>query len=468
MKKLQELNVFIKIALIVLFLFISYLTIDKSQIDFIGYISLFAALFVINEAFGFSLFIKILIALLLGLVISLFEILPSEQISHIRPVGSVIFMNCLRMALVPLVFASILTGITSLGDIKKLNLIGSRTILYYMVTTAAAITIGLTLANIFQPGSDLGQDNSIKEAFEQSQKANAESSVSSANKNRQTAFEGLLAIFPRNIMQTVSEGSPNMLQLIFFAVICGIALLQIKEEYSDPVIKFFTGITEMTIKLIVMIMRIAPYGVFALIASQIASTQNTDLILALVPFSLIVIAALGIHMFLLNGVSLKFLSKYDVRYFFRNVKEVMVTAFSTASSGATMPLTLETVERDLKVKNEVGGFVIPLGATINMDGTALFQGVSAIFLANIYGVDLSLFDQLTVVVLVVMASIGTAAVPGVGIVMLTLVLVEVGIPPEGILFILPVNNLLDMFRTTVNVVGDMACSVYINTVSEKG
>ena len=468
MKKLQELNVFIKIALIVLFLFISYLTIDKSQIDFIGYISLFAALFVINEAFGFSLFIKILIALLLGLVISLFEILPSEQISHIRPVGSVIFMNCLRMALVPLVFASILTGITSLGDIKKLNLIGSRTILYYMVTTAVAITIGLTLANIFQPGSDLGQDNSIKEAFEQSQKANAESSVSSANKNRQTAFEGLLAIFPRNIMQTVSEGSPNMLQLIFFAVICGIALLQIKEEYSDPVIKFFTGITEMTIKLIVMIMRIAPYGVFALIASQIASTQNTDLILALVPFSLIVIAALGIHMFLLNGVSLKFLSKYDVRYFFKNVKEVMVTAFSTASSGATMPLTLETVERDLKVKNEVGGFVIPLGATINMDGTALFQGVSAIFLANIYGVDLSLFDQLTVVILVVMASIGTAAVPGVGIVMLTLVLVEVGIPPEGILFILPVNNLLDMFRTTVNVVGDMACSVYINTVSEKG
>jgi proton glutamate symport protein len=468
MKKLQNLNIFLKIALIITFFLISFFTIGQPQIDFIGYVSLFAALFVVNEAFGFSLFIKILLALFLGLIISLFEILPAEQITHIRPVGSVIFMNCLRMALVPLVFASILTGITSLGDIKKLNLIGSRTIVYYMITTAIAITIGLTLANIFQPGSDLGQDNNIKAMFEQSQKASAESSVSSANQNRQTAFEGLLAIFPRNIMETVSDGSPNMLQLIFFAVICGIALLQIKDEYSDPVVKFFTGITEMTIKLIVMVMRLAPYGVFALIASQIASTQNTDLILALVPFSLIVIGALALHMFLLNGLSLKYLSKFDVRFFFKNVKEVMITAFSTSSSGATMPLTLETVERDLKVKNEVGGFVIPLGATINMDGTALFQGVSAIFLANIYGVDLGLYEQLVVVLLVVMASIGTAAVPGVGIVMLTLVLVEVGIPPEGILFILPVNNLLDMFRTVVNVVGDMTCSVYINTIYEKG
>ncbi|MCB0279804.1 MAG: cation:dicarboxylase symporter family transporter, partial [Calditrichaeota bacterium] len=190
---------------------------------------------------------------------------------------------------------------------------------------------------------------------------------------------------------------------------------------------------------------------------------SVELLASLVPYSLIYLVALFTHGILINYLSLKFLSKYSPMRFFKNINEVMITAFSTSSSGATMPVTLEVAEKKLGVKNEVGGFVIPLGATINMDGTALWQGVSVIFLANIYNVDLTIASQIVVVLLVVAASIGTAAVPGVGIVMLTLVLVEVGIPPEGILFILPVNNLLDMFRTTVNVAGDMACSVYINS-----
>jgi Na+/H+-dicarboxylate symporter len=364
------------------------------------------------------------------------------------------------MALVPLVFSSIVTGVTSLGDIKKLNKIGLRTIIYYLATTAIAITIGLTLANTFQPGKNLAPE--IKKQFEQTFESSASTKVAIATENKQTLFESLQAIFPQNIFESISQAKPNMLQLIFFAVICGVALLQIDPKLSAPVINLLTGITEMTIKIIIMIMRLAPYGVFSLIVSTVAASQGADLLLTLIPFSLIVITALLIHGIGTNSFSLIFLSKKNPKWFFSKIKEVVITAFSTSSSGATMPLTLEVTEKKLNVKNEVAGFVIPLGATINMDGTALFQGVSAIFLANIYGIDLTLLDQLTVIGLAVMASIGTAAVPGVGIVILTMILVAVGIPAEGILFILPVNNLLDMCRTSTNVIGDMTCAVYID------
>jgi len=458
-KKLLSMNVFVKVIMILLLLVASVFGMN-SPLQFIGYILLFSALYVLNEGFGFSLFTKILLALIFGVVIAWSGFYAGSDLEAIRPVGSKIFMNCLTMALVPLVFSSIVTGVTNLGDINKLNQIGLRTITYYIITTAIAITIGLVLANIFQPGKNL--DSETRAQFEQTFKATASSKVVQAEQNKQTLFEGLQQIFPKNIFESISKAKPDMLQLIFFAVICGVALLQIDTKYSEPVIKLLSGVTEMTVKIIMMVMRLAPYGVFALIASTVAGTQGAGLLLTLIPFSLIVIAALLIHGIGTNTLSLIFLSKKKPMWFFSKVKAVAITAFSTSSSGATMPLTLEVVEDKLKVKNEVAGFVIPLGATINMDGTALFQGVSAIFLANIYGIDLTLADQLTVVGLAVMASIGTAAVPGVGIVILTMILVAIGIPAEGILFILPVNNLLDMCRTTTNVMGDMTCAVYID------
>ena len=460
LKKLQDLNPILKL-IITGVLFALSIPAMNSEYSFLGYILLFGSLFVVNDGFGLSLFNKILIALIGGIAIAWSGFFVNADLVAIRPVGSKIFMNCLTMALVPLVFSSILTGVTSLGDIKKLNKIGLRTIVYYILTTGVAITIGLSLANIAQPGNDLS--NETRAQFESSFKSSASSKVEAAQQNKQTLFEGLQAIFPKNIMESISKAKPDMLQLIFFAVICGVALLQIDPKFSAPVISFFSGITEMTVKIIMMVMRLAPYGVFALIASTVAGTSSAELLVTLIPFSLIVILGLFMHATLTNSLSLKFLSKKDPKWFFSRIKEVAITAFSTSSSGATMPLTLETVEDELEVKNEVAGFVIPLGATINMDGTALFQGISAIFLANIYGIDLTLMDQLTIVGLTVMASIGTAAVPGVGIVILTMILVEVGIPPEGILFILPVNNLLDMCRTTVNVLGDMTCAVYINS-----
>lgn len=220
----------------------------------------------------------------------------------------------------------------------------------------------------------------------------AQSEVLTAQNNKQTLFEGLQAIFPSNIFQTISEPNPNMLQLIFFAVICGVALLQIDKKMAAPVISLFSGITDMTVKIVIMVMRLAPYGVFALITSTVAGAEGAGLLLTLVPFSLIVVAALLIHAIGTNCISLIFLSKKSPIWFFSKVKEVAITAFSTSSSGATMPLTLKVVENDLKVKKEVAGFVIPLGATINMDGTALFQGIAAIFLANIYGIDLTIMD----------------------------------------------------------------------------
>jgi Na+/H+-dicarboxylate symporter len=463
-EKLRTLPVSVKIILIFVFFVLSRETITSSYSE-LGYISLFTGLFILYEGFGFQLFTKILYALILGVLISVSELLPAESLVVIKPVGSKIFMNSLTMALVPLVFASILTGVTSLGDIQKLNKIGLRTITYYIATTAIAITIGLSLANAFQPGSDLSPE--VQEKFKENFSSTASTKVLQAEQNKQTLFEGLQALFPKNIMKSVSKSKPDMLSLIFFALISGIALLQIEKKYSEPVIAFFAGITEMTVKIIMMVMRLAPYGVFALIASVIAETQSIELLTSLIPFSLIVIAGLLFHAIGTNSFSLKYLSKKSPKWFFSRIKEVAITAFSTSSSGATMPLTLETSEKELEVKNEVAGFVIPLGATINMDGTALFQGVSAIFLANIYGIELTLVDQLTVVGLAVMASVGTAAVPGVGIVILTMILVAVKIPPEGILFILPVNNFLDMIRTAVNVLGDMTCSVYINSTLDE-
>jgi proton glutamate symport protein len=463
MQKLQSLHWILKLLAIIIFTALSYFGI-RSPYPVFGFITLFVAMFILFEGFGMVLFPKILISLVLGILFASFQFFPAEDIISLKPIGSVIFMNCLTMTLVPLVFASILTGVTSLGDIKRLNRIGLKTMVYYIITTAIAISIGLGAANIIKPGKGISEIS--KQSLITQYEKNAQSKVTSAQKNKQSFFETIQTVFPRNIMESVSFGKPQMLQLIFFAIICGIALLQIDDKFSKPVIGFFYGISEMTIKIIMMIMRIAPYGIFALIAATIAQTGNLELILSLIPFSICVLLGLAIHMFVTNSISLKFLSKKNPIEVLKKIKTAAVTAFSTASSGATIPVTLDVTQNELGVKKEIAGFVIPLGATINMDGTALFQGVSTIFLANIYGIELLFIDQLIVIGLAVVASIGTAAVPGVGIVILTMILVSVGIPPEGILFILPVNNILDMCRTAVNVTGDITCSIFIDATEK--
>lgn len=430
-----------------------------SYLPSVAYITLFLGLFVAFEAFGFSLFIKILLALVLGGGFAASGLISSEQFDAMKPIGSQVFLNLLTIALVPLVFSSILTGVTQLADMSRLQRIGLRAIAYFICTTIVAVTIGLVVANIAEPGKGISEET--KGIFEQQ--------VSQGGDEYQTdrsvtLLDVLKNLVPKNILMTVSQSRPDMLAIILFAVFCGLALLRIDSGKAAPVIAFFEGVNEMTIQIINMVMRVAPYGVFTIIGATLSQSAGFEVIFALLPFSLVVLSALFIHALVVNSISLRYLSQ---RPFFESLamaKEVLLTAFSTASSGATMPFTMSVVEEKFKVKKEVSSFVISLGATINMDGTSLFQGVAAIFLANLYGIDLSMMDQVTIVVMAVLASIGTAAVPGVGIVMLMMILSNAGVPSEGILFILPVNHILDMFRTAVNVLGDMCCALYINKV----
>ena len=463
MQKWKSLHPALKIAIVIFSFMTSILVFPQSSTA--GYVTLFVGLIGIFQAFPLSLFWKIMIALGLGISFALSGLFPDADLIAIRPIGSKIFLNFLTMALVPLVFASIVTGVTSLGDISRLNRIGFRTMFYYLFTTAVSITIGLTLANVIAPGKNLTPE--VRETFESSFKASASTKLQSAQQSKKTTFETIQGLVPKNIFSTISDPKPEMLALIFFAIVSGLALLKMDPATAEPVINVLKGITDMSIQIVIMAMTIAPYGVFAIIASTVAENQSIELLYTLIPFSLTVLLGLFTHAILTNGFSLMFLSKRPVVETMLKMREVLVTAFSTSSSGGTMPFTMKTTEQELGVSKPVSGFVIPLGATINMDGTALFQGVSAIFLANIYGIPLTLFDQVSIVGLAVVASIGTAAVPGVGIVILTLILVAVRIPPEGILFIRPVNNILDMARTAVNVMGDMTCAIYIDAVEKQ-
>lgn len=429
------------------------------QVAALGYTLLFLGLIVIFETLGLSLFYKILIALALGIILAATQAINGDQFMAMKPIGSKIFLNLLTLALVPLVFSSILTGVTHLADLTKLRRIGTKAILYFLTTTVVAVTIGLTVANIFQPGEGISDE--ARALFEKQ----ASSKQMELQTDQQVSlYEVIQNIIPTNILSAVSQSRPDMLAIIMFAMLCGIALLNIDQEKAEVVVRFFDGVTEMTIQIVNMVMRVAPYGVFAIIGATLAQSEGFDILYALLPFSFVVLLALFLHAAVVSTVSLKVMSQRPIIKTIMTFREVLITAFSTASSGATMPFTMKVVERDLKVKKEVSSFVISLGATINMDGTSLFQGVSAIFLANMYGIDLSMVDQITVVVMAVLASIGTAAVPGVGIVMLMMILSTAGIPSEGILFILPVNHILDMFRTAVNVCGDMCCALYINKV----
>lgn len=465
MARFLQLSIWVRIPILLVLLVLSVACLFVAQnvefsqyVEGFGFAGLLLSLVLLFETFGLSLFYKIIIALVLGIFFSATQYISGDQFLVLKPIGSKIFLNLLTLALVPLVFSSILTGVTHLADISKLRRIGLKAIVYFISTTVVAVTIGLIVSNIFQPGRGMSQET--RTLFE-SQMASAEK----VDTTKKVGFDEVIQnLVPKNILTTASQPRPDMLALILFAVLCGIALLQIGPEKSATVVSFFEGINEMTIQIITMVMRIAPYGVFAIIGATLSQSQGFELIYALIPFSAVVVGALLIHALLINYVSLTYLSKRPVLGTFLAVKEVLITAFSTASSGATMPFTMKVVEQELKVKKEVSSFVVSLGATINMDGSSLFQGVSAIFLANLYGIDLGLFDQVTIVVMAVLASIGTAAVPGVSIVMLMMILATVGIPSEGILFLLPVNHILDMCRTSVNVLGDICCALYINKV----
>ncbi len=383
-----------------------------------------------------------LLGIALNLLIGAEGLLKEYLIDGLLYVVGAIFVASLKMLVVPLVFVSLVGGVSSLGNLSALGRMSVKAILLYLFTTAVAITIALTLASAVGPGQ--GFEAGAADVTFQGREAPSLSQV-------------FINMVPTNPVAALSEG--NMLQIIVFSLLFGIAIT-LAGERGKHVLNLFNDLDTVIMHMVEIIMRLAPYGVFALIARTFA-TQGLDLIVPLLAYFLTLTAALGLHAFVTYPTLLKLLAGLNPLHFLRKMRDPATFAFSTASSGATIPITMRTVESKMGVDNSVASFTVPLGATLNMDGTAMMQGVATVFIANVYAVDLGMTEYLMVVLTATLASIGTAAVPGVGLVMLTMVLNQVGLPVEGIALIIGVDRLLDMLRTACNVTGDCAVSCII-------
>ncbi len=409
-----------------------------------------------------QLYTKILIGLIAGAVAGAFanlaDIEPLQSLfATLEPLGTA-FINLITMIVIPLVVASLLVGTASLGDLRKLGRIGGKTLLYYMSTTAIAVTIGLVFANVLRPGG--GVSEATRDQLAETYGGDAAARVDIANAAPGWG-ETLMSIIPRNPVQAAAE--MDLLSLIFFTICFGAALTVIREDRRDAVLNFFHGINEASMVLINWIMELAPYAVFVLIAAVVANF-GFDLLQSLLMYTVVVVLGLAVHLMVTYGTILRIFAGLSPPAFFKRVAAVPLFAFSTSSSNATLPLTIETAEEKVGVSNEVASFVLPLGATINMDGTALYQAVAALFIAQIYGIDLGLGMQMTIVLTATLASVGAAGVPSAGIITLIIVLNAVGLGEHvqaGIALILGVDRILDMLRTSVNVCGDLTASAVI-------
>lgn len=404
---------------------------------------------------------RILLGMVLGVLFAIsmvqFEWGKSFVVDWIKPFGT-IFINVLKLIAVPLILASLIKGVSDLKDLSKLSSMGSKTIGIYIITTIIAVSIGITVVNIVKPGNSISE-KTRKELVANYQGA-TNSKIMAAEKQKEAGpLEALVNIVPNNIFNAASNNG-NMLQVIFFAIFFGIGIILIPDDKSKPVKAFFDGVNEVILKMIDMIMLGAPYGVFALLAALIVESPSLDLFQALGWYALCVIIGLmlmiGVYVLLVYTITRKTPS-----FFINGISPAQLLAFSTSSSAATLPVTMERVEEHLGVEEEVSSFVLPIGATINMDGTSLYQAVAAVFIAQAFGMDLSFSVQLGIIATATLASIGSAAVPGAGMVMLVIVLAQAGIPEAGLALIFAVDRPLDMCRTTVNVTGDAAVSMII-------
>jgi Na+/H+-dicarboxylate symporter len=410
---------------------------------------------------------QIIIGLILGLIWGLVASVTGFSnftVDFILPFGT-IFINLLKLIAVPLILASLIVGITSLNDIAKLSRMGGKTIGIYIVTTMLALTIGLTVVNIIQPGNYLPVET--QEQLMEGYQDNIEGADKSAQEVMdRSPMTFLVDIVPENFFASASDNG-NMLQVVFVALLMGIGLMQIPAEKSKSLVNFFDSLNEVIIKIVDLIMKVAPYGVFALMAGVIVDLagddigQALDLLGALFWYTFVVVLGLFLHLMIVYSGLFKIFSKMKLRDFFKAIRPAMLLGFSTSSSAATLPVTMERVEKNVGVDEEVSSFVLPIGATINMDGTSLYQAVAAVFIAQALGMDLGIAQQITIVLTATLASIGAAGVPGAGIIMLVIVLQAIQVPVEGIALILGVDRILDMCRTAVNITGDAAVSVAV-------
>ena len=375
----------------------------------------------------------------------------------IKPFGKM-FISALKLIAVPLILASLIKGVSDLKDISKLSKMGGRTIVTYVLTTVFAVSIGLAVVNIVQPGKSISEETRT-ELLESYKEDAAKRQVAAAQQKETGPLQALQDLIPSNIVSAASDNG-NMLQIIVFAIFFGMGLILIPADKAKPVKGFFDGFNEVILKLIDLIMLAAPFGVFALLASLVAESPSLDLFEALLWYAFSVVLGLAI-MIGFYVLVVKIFTKKSPGFFFKGISPAQLLAFSTSSSAATLPVTMERVEEHLGVDEEVASFVLPIGATINMDGTSLYQAVAAVFIAQAFGMDLSLGVQLGIIVTATLASIGSAAVPGAGMVMLVIVLGQAGIPEAGLALIFAIDRPLDMCRTTVNVTGDAAVSMLI-------
>jgi proton glutamate symport protein len=408
-------------------------------------------------ALHWQILIGMFAGVLLGVLLSFTDWGPQLIKGWIKPFGT-IFINLLKLIAMPLILASLIKGVSDLKDISKLSAMGGRTIGIYLFTTILAVILGLVLVNTIQPGKSI-QEETRQELMMAYEDNASEKRAAAAQQREAGPLQPLVDIVPDNIFKATTNNR-NMLQVIFFAVFFGIGLILIPSEKAAPVKAFFDAFNEVILKLIDLIMLAAPYGVFALLAALVVESPSLDLFQALGMYAITLLIGLFL-MIVVYTILVRLVTGKTPSFFLNGIAPAQLLAFSTSSSAATLPVTMERVEEHLGVDEEVASFVLPIGATINMDGTSVYQAVAAVFIAQAFGLDLTLGTQLGIILTATLASIGAAAVPGAGMVMLVIVLGQAGIPEAGLALIFAIDRPLDMCRTITNVTGDAAVSMMV-------
>ena len=417
-----------------------------------------------NLPLHWKIILGMFLGVLFGFLMSNFDSTGKELISNwIKPFGT-IFINALKLIAIPLILASLIKGISDLKDISKLSKMGGITITTYLITTVIAVSVGLAIVNIVKPGNSISDETRVEllNAYEDDADKKREAA---AETKKSGPLQPIIDIVPSNIISAATDNK-NMLQIIFFSILFGISMILIPENKSKPLKDFFDSLNEVILKIIDLIMSFAPYGVFALLATLIVEAPKWDLLKSLLLYSITLIIGL-FSLIVIYTIAVRLILNKSPNFFFKGILPAQLVAFSTSSSAATLPVTMDRVHNNLGVKKEVSSFVLPIGATINMDGTAVYQAIAAVFIAQTFGLDLSITAQLGIIVTATLASIGAAAVPSAGIIVLVIVLAQAGIPEAGLALIFAVDRPLDMCRTVVNITGDATVSMLVDKIVSK-
>lgn len=403
-----------------------------------------------------KLYTKILIGMVLGIVAGFLvnQFGATGVLVYTNPIGD-IFIRLVKMLVVPLVLVSLILGSASLGDIGKLGKMGLKAFGFFMLTTAVAAMIGIGVANVFSPGEGMPADkrDALIAEYQSEAAAKTAGAAEMAQKSEvEKIFDLFIRMVPTNPFQSLAEG--DMLGVIFFALFLGICATLIPSEKTQTLVKAFDALNDAIIKMVTLAMETAPYGVFALMLKVVAE-MGLDILLLLIKYALVVLLGLLLHVIITHFSFIAFYVRQSPLRFLQAIKEAILLGFSTSSSSATLPISMNVAEKNLNISREVSSFVLPLGATINMDGTALYQAVAAIFIAQVFGVDLTFTQQLTIILTATLASVGAAGVPGAGMITLALVLSTIGVPETGLALIFGLDRLIDMCRTTINIIGDL-------------